>query len=331
MKLNKNVVTVTKAITTVEEWQVLASPMGGDAQWKDGRSAKELARYITDAYPKMPKEIEHVLSRFSGPDADFDWKAEYVTDFAKHGYGRGMGRNHDMVIWNEDVFVGIEGKADEPFGDKTVAEELKKASDNKVLRIDKLCGLVFGDCKAKHLDLRYQLLPYIYDLAHEDMPLLRPMAMEFPEDTLCRTLTDQCMLGQHLLAAPVMTPSVTARAVYLPKGVWYDFYTGKRYTGGQYILADAPLERLPLFARAGAIIPVSVGMPQSVEDIQQIRLKVFPGKGSFVHYTDDGETLDYQQGAIHALQLKLSGRKLTQTVLQNGYPGPETLEAEWMA
>ena len=158
MKLNKNVVTVTKAITTVEEWQVLASPMGGDAQWKDGRSAKELARYITDAYPKMPKEIEHVLSRFSGPDADFDWKAEYVTDFAKHGYGRGMGRNHDMVIWNEDVFVGIEGKADEPFGDKTVAEELKKASENKALRIDKLCGLVFGDCKEKHLDLRYQLL-----------------------------------------------------------------------------------------------------------------------------------------------------------------------------
>lgn len=158
MKLNKNVVTVTKAITTLEEWQVLASPMGGDKQWRDGRSAKELARYITDAYPQMPKEVEAVLNRFSCPDAEFEWRAEYVTEFEGQGYGRGMGRNHDMVIWNTDVFVGIEGKADEPFGDKTIGDELKKASDNKVLRIDKLCNLVFGDCKENHLDLRYQLL-----------------------------------------------------------------------------------------------------------------------------------------------------------------------------
>ena len=158
MKLNKNIVTVTKEINTLEEWQVLASPMGGDKQWRDGRSAKELARYITTAYPNMPKEIESVLYRFSSADAAFDWKAEYVTDFSQYGFGRGMGRNHDAVLYNSDVFVGIEGKADEPFGEKSIAEELKKASDNKKLRIDKLSNLVFGDQKENHLDLRYQLL-----------------------------------------------------------------------------------------------------------------------------------------------------------------------------
>ena len=74
------------------------------------------------------------------------------------------------------------------------------------------------------------------------------LVMEFPEDANCRELPDQFMIGEFLLAAPVMTPGVSARAVYLPKGIWYDYYTGKKYRGGQYILADAPLDTLPLFA-----------------------------------------------------------------------------------
>lgn len=158
MQLNKNVVTVTKEINTIETWQVLGSPMGGDVQWKDGRSAKELARYITGCYPALPDAVERVLSRFASQDASFDWKVEYETGFSHLGYGKGMGRNHDMVIYNDDIFVGIEAKADEPFGDKTIEEELKSASDNKKNRIKKLVELVFGDEVKKHLDLRYQLL-----------------------------------------------------------------------------------------------------------------------------------------------------------------------------
>lgn len=158
MKLNRNIVTVRKEINTLESWQVLASPMGGDLQWKDGRSAKELARYITNSLPQMPTEIEAVLKQFAPADAAFDWKAEYVTSFSAAGYGRGMGRNHDMVIYNEDLFVGVEAKADEPFGDKTVKDELSKASENKKNRICKLTELVFGDGPQNHLDLRYQLL-----------------------------------------------------------------------------------------------------------------------------------------------------------------------------
>jgi hypothetical protein len=158
MQFNKNVVTVTKEINSLESWQVLGSPMGGDAQWKDDRRAKELARYIMGSYPNLPAEIETVLSSFTTPDTAFDWKAEYVTSFAHFGYGTGNGRNHDMVIYNGDIFVGVEAKADEPFGDKTIGEELKKASDNKKKRIEKLVGLVFGDAVENHLDLRYQLL-----------------------------------------------------------------------------------------------------------------------------------------------------------------------------
>ena len=181
------------------------------------------------------------------------------------------------------------------------------------------------------LDLRYHLLPYIYDLAHADMPILRPLVLEFPEDEHVWALTDQCMLGSSLMAAPVMTPGITARAVYLPRGVWYDYYTGKRYTGGKYILAEAPLERIPLFARAGAVIPVSQGKPQSVEEIREEALEVFPGKGTHTHYCDDGETLAYETGSLRSLKISVSGRTVKQTVTRDGYPGPDSLEVIWKA
>ena len=180
------------------------------------------------------------------------------------------------------------------------------------------------------MDLRYHLLPYIYDLAHTDMPILRPLVLEYPEDPNCWELTDQCMLGDQLLAAPVMTPGVTARAVYLPKGVWYDYYTGKRYTGGKYVLTEAPLDRMPLFAKAGASIPTAKGNPQSVEDISEVVLEVFPGKGKYLHYMDDGETLAYQQGKIRKLAVSVKGRTVTQKVIKDGYPGPDSLEVKWM-
>lgn len=183
----------------------------------------------------------------------------------------------------------------------------------------------------KALDLRYHLLPYIYDLAHEDMPILRPLVLEFPEDPVCRELTDQCMLGDRLLAAPVMTPGVSARAVYLPKGVWYDYYTGKRFTGGKYVLAEAPADRMPLFARAGAVIPVSAGKPQCVEDITEVILEVFPGRGRYVHSMDDGESLDYLKGGIRTIEVVVQGHTLEQKVIADGYPGPDRLEIRWMA
>ena len=185
------------------------------------------------------------------------------------------------------------------------------------------------DACRKSLDLRYHLLPYIYDLAHEELPILRPLVLEFPEDPICRELTDQCMLGDRLLAAPVMTPGVTARAVYLPKGVWYDYYTGKRYTGGKYILANAPIDRMPLFAKAGAAIPVSVGKPQSTEEITEVALEVFPGNGRWVHYRDDGETMAYLDGQLRKIQITVRGHHVEQAVISDGYPGPDCLEILW--
>lgn len=187
------------------------------------------------------------------------------------------------------------------------------------------------DACRKSLELRYHLLPYLYDLAHEDLPMLRPLVMEYPQDAKCRDITDEFMVGSSLLAAPVLTPGVTARAVYLPKGIWFDYYTGKRYSGGKYVLADAPIDRMPLFAKAGAILPVSAGNPQSTAEIGEIELEVFPGNGSFVHYSDDGESMEYQTGKLHRLQIKVRGMQVTQTVLQDGFEAPGQLKVRWMA
>ncbi len=192
-------------------------------------------------------------------------------------------------------------------------------------------GQEVTDACRKSLDLRYHLLPYIYDLAHQELPILRPLVLEFPQDPICRELTDQCMLGDSLLCAPVMTPGVKARAVYLPKGTWYDYYTGRKFRGGQYVLAEAPLDRMPIFAKAGSSIPVSVGKPQCVEDITEVELEAFPGRGSHIHYMDDGETLEYAQGALRKLKITVNGHSIHQKVIQDGYAGPDCLPCRWKA
>ncbi len=187
------------------------------------------------------------------------------------------------------------------------------------------------DACREAIDLRYHLLPYLYDLAHQDEPILRPLVYEYPDDANVANISDQYLIGDKLLVAPVINPGTTARAVYLPAGTWYDYYTGQRYTGGKYILAQAPVDHLPLFAKAGAIFPVSVGTPQSTDDITQVALEVFPGNGSFTHYTDDGETMAYAEGKLHALSVKVRGRTVTQTVTQNGYEAPAELDVIFKA
>ena len=145
-------------ITDIDSWFQSAPPMGGIKQWKDGRSAKELARYMTAAYPCVPQEIETALSPLIGNHAEFDWAAEYVTEFQPFGLGKGEGRNHDAFMFNSDIVVGIEGKADEPLGSQLIGEALENASDNKKQRIYGMINMLFGDSPENHKGIRYQLV-----------------------------------------------------------------------------------------------------------------------------------------------------------------------------
>lgn len=180
------------------------------------------------------------------------------------------------------------------------------------------------DAVRKTVKLRYRFIPYIYDLAHEcektGAPIVRPLVYEYPVDKHVRNISDEYMLGSFVLVAPVIAPGKEAREVYLPDGDWYDYYTGEKYSGGRYILADAPLDKVPVFIKAGAIIPVADGEIRSTEDITEDKISIltYPGKGSFLHYQDDNETFAYRNGAYNAVEYTLDGDKLEKKVLHKG-------------
>lgn len=165
---------------------------------------------------------------------------------------------------------------------------------------------VFGDrveriCR-EYIELRYRLLPYLYTLFWEaattGAPILRPLLYHFSNDPNTYTLYDQVLLGPSLMAAPIYRPGVEHRAVYLPEGTWYDWWSGKRYEGPTHILAHAPLERMPLYVMAGAIIPMAPVM-QYVDEHPQgpLTLRIWPGTGEWTLYEDDGHTFEYRTGA----------------------------------
>ena len=162
------------------------------------------------------------------------------------------------------------------------------------------------DIYRKYVSLRYRLLPYFYDCfyACEDtgMPPMRPLVLNFPQDEETFSLNDEFMVGDWLLAAPVVTQGATSRMVYLPKGAaWYDFWTGERYTGGQHIIRKAGLDELPLYVKAGAVLPIWPLMQYVGEKkVTELTLAVYPGRGNYMHYLDDGESYGYREGKVNA-------------------------------
>ena len=154
--------------------------------------------------------------------------------------------------------------------------------------------------------LRYGMLPYIYSLAggvtQDGGTMMRPLVMDFQNDMMARDITDEYMFGPAFLVAPVTTYQARSRSVYLPptSGDWYDFWTGTRTAGGQTIDAPAPYDSLPLFIRAGSIIPFGPELQYTGEKpADPITLYVYAGaNGAFTLYEDDGLTYGYEKGAF---------------------------------
>lgn len=155
----------------------------------------------------------------------------------------------------------------------------------------------------KYLRLRYQLMPYTYSLAYRTYqtgaPYMRALFMDFPGDPNVANIGDEYMFGPAFLVAPVSDQGATTRQVYLPAGCdWYDYWTNKRYKGGQTIVANAPIDTLPLFVRAGSIVPLgapilSTQQPQAIASV-----RVYPGaNGDFTLFSDDGTSYAYEKGA----------------------------------
>jgi alpha-glucosidase/alpha-D-xyloside xylohydrolase len=148
-------------------------------------------------------------------------------------------------------------------------------------------------------ELRYQLMPYTYTLAYEartsGLPLMRAMWLHYPHDAAARSLADQYLWGRDMLIAPVYEKGATSRSVYLPEGIWYDWWNDDQLVGGKRVDRPVDLATLPIYVRAGGVIPLDpvrqhTGEPASGPTI----IRVYRGaEGSFTLYDDDGISQDY--------------------------------------
>lgn len=163
----------------------------------------------------------------------------------------------------------------------------------------------------KYIELRYRFLPYIYTLFYESeqtgVPVVRPLVMEYPKDEKTYQCSDQFLVGSQLLIAPILRPGQTHRAVYLPEGDWYDFWTEEKYVGGRHYLVEADIDTLPIFVKAGTILPLGTPVRNTKEE-QEIELNVYYSdkEENVGHlYEDDGYSYNYKDNEYQFTTFKL--------------------------
>ena len=163
----------------------------------------------------------------------------------------------------------------------------------------------------KYAELRYQLLSYNYTLAWEartaGMPMMRSMWLHHPTDPKVRSIGDQYLWGRDLLIAPVYKKGATTRDVYLPAGKWYDWWTGKLETGGHTVQRAVDLATMPIYVRAGAIVPFDPIRQYTGQKVDEpMTLKIYRGaNGKYTLYDDDGISLDYLKGSSVEIRIQM--------------------------
>ena len=190
----------------------------------------------------------------------------------------------------------------------------------------------FGDkelaAMTKAINLRYRLIPYLYTVAETayrtGMPPMRPLFLEFPEDRATFSLNDEWMLGNRVLAAPVLTLD-GKRKVYLPAGNWFEGNTGKAVAGAQTLdLTPVSLDVIPFYVRAGTILPLGPVTQSTAEAEDPLEVRIYPGAdAAFSLYEDDGNTYSYEKGALTRIPMQWDDRRRILTIgdRQGFYPG----------
>jgi alpha-D-xyloside xylohydrolase len=168
--------------------------------------------------------------------------------------------------------------------------------------------------------LRYRLLPYIYSMAwmttNQSYTPMRPLAMDFRGDVRALNIGDQYMFGPAFLVNPVTEPAATTRRLYLPQAKWYDFWNGASADGGQVVDAPAPLDRIPLYLRAGSILPMGPELEWSTQKpADPLEVRVYRGAdGDFTIYEDENDTYNYEKGAYATIPLHWDDTKQALTI-----------------
>lgn len=174
----------------------------------------------------------------------------------------------------------------------------------------------------QYTNLRYRLMPFIYSMGamvtNENFTIDRALVMDFGSDANVLNIQDQFMFGNEIMVCPVTYPSLTNRKVYLPVtiGGWFDFWTGSKLKEGTTIMANAPLEKMPLFVKAGSIIPMGPYMQYATESkADTIEVRVYTGaNGSFNLYEDEGDNFNYQKGQFSMISFHWDDKSQTLTI-----------------
>ena len=167
----------------------------------------------------------------------------------------------------------------------------------------------------KYLELRYRLMPYLYSAVREccetGLPIMRALWLHYPDDAIAAARGDEYLWGRDILAAPVTERAATSRKLYLPRGVWYDFWTEEKIEGSREIERQVDLATMPLYVRAGAIIPLGPVKQYTSEKIDgPLTLQIYPGAdGNFLLYEDDGVSFDYRKGEWMGIRVAWDDRQ----------------------
>ncbi|MFZ2286968.1 MAG: TIM-barrel domain-containing protein [Bacteroidales bacterium] len=191
-------------------------------------------------------------------------------------------------------------------------------------------GTVVEDAMRTILDLRYRLLPYIYSESYQvtknGSTMMRPLVMDFPGDSTAVKQPYQYMFGKSVLVAPVTEPDAKEWQTYLPKETeWFDFRTGEKYAGGQTVNKETPTDIIPLYVKAGSIIPFGPEVQYATgKKWDNLEIRVYAGaNGEFTLYEDENDNYNYEEGICSTIDFSWndSGRKLTIGDRKGSFPG----------
>ena len=278
-----------------------------------------------------------ILSRsaFAGSqrNAAAVWSGDVNSDwtFLKKQIPAGLNYSlSGLPYWTADIGGFVSGNPDNPAYRELFIRWFQFGTFNPILRVHGTRDTNQNELWSYGADaqkilvnfdrLRYRLLPYIYSLAwkttSEAYTPMRALVMDFRTDVRAANSGDQFMFGPAILVNPVTEPGATTRHLYLPSATWYDFWTGASVKGGSTVDAATTLERIPLYVRAGSILPLGPDIEWSTErPANLIELRVYPGAdGSFTLYEDENDNYDYEKGAYATIPISWDNARQTLTI-----------------
>jgi len=296
------------------------------------------------------KKRVFILSRsaFAGSqrNAVTAWSGDIVSDWLSFRRQVPAGLNFALSgipYWTTDIGGFVFGSPSDPAFRELFIRWFEWGSFNPIFRVHGTRGnpdgnelWSYGPEAQKILvdydRLRYRLLPYTYSLAwmntSQAYTPMRPLLMDFRTDPHVVDIGDQFMYGPAFLVNPITQPGATRRDLYLPQGKWYDFWSGKTVGGSVKLQADAPIDRMPLYVRAGSIVPMGPEIEWSTQKAPDpVELRIYRGAdGDFALYEDENDTYDYEKGMYTTIPIHWDDAKQTLTIGQRKGQFPGMLE-----